>query len=54
LFPLVKSKAKLEALDARWFEICDNLRRPKEPLKQVPKFAIAVDPAALEARLTSL
>ena len=46
-FPLVKSKAKLEALDAMWFDICDNLRWPKEPLKLVPEFAIAVDPAGL-------
>jgi len=53
-FPLVKSKAKLEALNAMWFAMCDNLRWPKEPLQAVPEFAIAVDRAALEARLTSL
>jgi hypothetical protein len=52
-FPLVKSKAKLEALNAMWFGICDNLRWPKEPLKVVPEFAIAVDAPALAARLTA-
>jgi hypothetical protein len=55
-FPLVKSKAKLEALDAMWFGICDNLGWPiaKWPLKVVPEFAIAVEPPALAARLAAL
>jgi hypothetical protein len=51
-FPLVKSKAKLEALNAMWFGICDNLRWPRS--RVVPEFAIAVDARALAARLTAL
>jgi hypothetical protein len=41
-FPLVKSKAKLEALDAMWYGICDNLRWPKEPIIKVEMRSWAV------------
>ena len=50
-FPLIKSKAKLDALDTVWKLICDELKWPYEPLKTAPEFCLqlpprSVDPAA--------
>ena len=39
-FPLIKSKSKLQALDAMWFEICDELKWDKTPLAHVKPFSI--------------
>jgi hypothetical protein len=53
-FPLVKSKSKLQALDAMWYRICEVLDWPKEPLKPVPEFSVRIDASFLAERVTCL
>lgn len=46
-FPLIKSKAKLQALDETWRKICESLNWEFTPLPSVLPFAICVDPLLL-------
>jgi len=53
-FPIIKSKSKLEALDAIWADMCVTLMWKFEPLKPVPEFSVQVLESVLESRLTHL